>query len=84
MMSGVMRSCRFVSWQGLHMFCRLHGCHQAGIHCLRPTCTPFPQVEDFFATRGISATTLERNRVAQERVAAEGGTIANAFPYYRC
>lgn len=42
-------------------------------------------MEDFFAERGISATTLERNRVAQERVAGEGGpSTALAFPYYRC
>lgn len=49
-----------------------------------PSSTLFPQVLEFFAARGISADTLARNRVAQEQVAAEGGSTAIAFPYYRC
>lgn len=59
----------------------------AGRRTRFPRTTPHHphQAEDFFAERGISATTLERNRVAQERVAGEGGpSIAIAFPYYRC
>lgn len=40
-----------------------------------------PQVVDFFAARGISGATLERNRVAQETLA--DGSTAIAFPYHR-
>lgn len=43
-------------------------------------CPPWQALE-FFAARGISAATLARNRVAQERVA--DGSTALAFPYFR-
>ncbi|KAL4858725.1 Twinkle [Chlorella vulgaris] len=40
-----------------------------------------PAVLDFFESRGITADTLARNRVAQETLG--DGTVAVAFPYHR-
>lgn len=52
----------------------------------RPDCSrlqPLSQeVVDYFAQRGISRATLERNRVQQE-YSAKHNANAIAFPYYR-